>query len=190
MRTQAILLVLVVLGVQWLVAEVSPLVAPEHLSPFTLAVSALTGCFLLHEHLLWRVTPYRLVLGLRPNLGGKWKGTVERKNPDAGAPQKTDVTATIKQTASTIHFRLEGFGDDGALMSDSHTLVAAVEPLANGDHQLIGVYRVTKNSAPLRTHLGGMHLDLRVDGKGRHLQGHFWSQSGKLGEMKLTQAKE
>ncbi len=172
----------------WFLVAVGFFGAPASMAffkPMSIVVGVLTGVLAGWDRWVWRIPKLSLVHGV-PDLNGTWKGQLASlwTDPETGeTPPAIAVVVVIRQTYTSV--TVTTFTEE----STSVSVAAGLTTEPDGRHVLASMYRnEPKLTAQERSrpHHGGVRLNLAGDED--KLEGHYWTDRGTSGEMKLVRA--
>ncbi|MDF4902103.1 hypothetical protein P3551_22735 [Vibrio parahaemolyticus] len=175
----------------WLLAlwfQGMPVLSADFLKPFSIVVGSISAFVTLFNKYLWSWKCFRGWYVKRPNLKGTW--LVELKSSWVDPETNETVPpiygyAVVRQTLTSLSLRLMTKESKSVLIAHS------IEPQEDDDlFKFVGVYR-NEPSIELQGRRSEMHhgsFSLEVHGVPTYeLEGHYWTDRGTKGSMKLTQ---
>ena len=173
----------------WLIAlwvQGMPVLSADFVKPFGTVVGAITLAITLFNKYLWASPIFRGWYVKRPDLRGSWK--VELKSSWVN-PQTGEVVppiygyAVIRQTLTSLSLRL--------MTKESRSVLVAYsidQQEDEGLFRLVGVYRnepkIELQGVRSEIHHGSFALEIHGTPV-YELQGHYWTDRGTKGGMKL-----
>lgn len=177
----------------WLLAlwiQGMPVLSADFIKPFGLVVGAITLVVGLFNKYAWAWAIFRGWYIKRPDLRGTWK--VEFKsswiNPETNEPSPEKIAyVAIRQSLTSLSFRL--MTDESRSVLIAHS----IEQQEEGDlFKLVGVYRneprIEFQGDRSEIHHGAFSLEIHGTPV-IELEGHYWTDRGTKGSMKLIQNK-
>lgn len=174
----------------WLLAlwaQGMPVLSAEFVKPFSLVVGAITLVVTLFNKYLWPLKIFRGWYVKRPDLRGTWKVELKSSwiNPETGEGIAPIIGyAVIRQTLTSLSFRL--------MTKESRSVLVAysIDQQENEDlFKLVGVYRnepkIELQGVRSEIHHGSFALEIHGT-RVYELQGHYWTDRGTKGGMKLV----
>jgi hypothetical protein len=174
----------------WLLAlwiQGMPILSADFVKPFSLVVGAITLLITLFNKYLWSLRVFRGWYVKLPDLRGTWKVELKSSwiNPETGESISPIVGyAVIRQSLTSLSLRL--------MTKESRSVLIAysIEQQEDEDlFKLVGVYRnepqIELQGVRSEIHHGSFALE--VHGSPVYeLQGHYWTDRGTKGSMKLA----
>lgn len=174
----------------WLLAlwlQGMPVLSAEFVKPFSIVVGAITLLVTLFNKYLWSLKVFKGWYVKRPDLRGTWKAElksswIDSETGNSSAPIMGYVV--IRQSLTTLSFRLMTKESRSRLVANS------IDQEEDDDlFKLIGVYRnepkIELQGARSEIHLGSFALEIHGSPV-YELEGHYWTDRGTKGGMKLT----
>lgn len=173
----------------WLMAlwiQGMPVLNADFVKPFSIVVGAITLFVTLFNKYLWALSIFRGWYVKRPDLRGSWKVELKSSWTD---PQTGEVAApiygyaVIRQTLTSLSLRL--------MTKESRSVLVAYsidQQEDEGLFRLVGVYRnepkIELQGVRSEIHHGSFALEIHGTPV-YELQGHYWTDRGTKGSMKL-----
>lgn len=179
------LTILVWLLVLW--AQGMPVLSLNFIKPFSAVVGLIMLLVTLFNKFLWSWSIFKGWYVKRPDLRGSWKVELKSNwtNPDNGnGIESIYGYVVIRQTLTSLSLRL--------MTSESKSILVAynIEPQEDeGLYKLIGVYRnepkIELQGLRSEIHYGSISLEIHGSPV-YELEGHYWTDRGTKGSMKLS----
>jgi hypothetical protein len=174
----------------WLLAlwiQGMPVLSADFIKPFGIVVGVITFVVAIFNKYLWSLGLFRGWYVRRPDLRGTWKVELKSSwvNPETGKIiDPIYGYAVIRQSLTSLSFRLMTKESKSVLVAHS------IDQQEDEDlYRLVGVYRnepkIELQGVRSEIHHGSFALDIH----GRpvtELQGHYWTDRGTKGGMRLT----
>jgi hypothetical protein len=174
----------------WLIAlwvQGMPVLSAEFVKPFGIVVGAITAFVTIFNKYIWSWKIFKGWYVKRPDLRGSWKVELKSSwvNPETGKViDPIYGYAVIRQTLTSLSFRL--------MTKESRSVLIAYsfEPQEDdGLFKLVGVYRnepkIELQGVRSEIHHGSFALEIHGSPV-YELQGHYWTDRGTKGGMKLS----
>jgi hypothetical protein len=136
---------------------------------------------------LWKLRILRGWFVKRPVIDGTWKVEIRSNwlNPQTNdTPSPITAYMVVRQTLSTLSMRL--------LTTESTSMLVGTEIVCSPDglYCISGVYRNEpwfdfRHRSDI--HYGGLWLQIAEDGEAKAIEGHYWTDRGTAGSMKLIE---
>jgi hypothetical protein len=155
-----------------------------HAAPFSVVVGGLVLVGMWFEHQLWRL-PLIDRFVKRPNLRGTWEAELKSSYEKPGTDEPIRCFIAIKQSYSTLQFRLMTPESESWLIAESITASPK-----GGDYQVVGVY-INQPNVHVRNrseiHRGTLWLDTHgPKERPTALSGEYWTDRGTKGTLSLN----
>jgi hypothetical protein len=176
----------------WLVAlwvQGMPVLSLEFIKPFGIVVGAITLFVALFNKYAWSWKIFQGWYVNRPDLRGTWQVELKSNwiNPETNEPIPPIIAyAVIRQTLTSLSLRLM------TKESRSKLIAHSIEKEEDGVFRLAAIYR-NEPKIELQGDRSEIHhgsLSLEIHGSPVDLmEGHYWTDRGTKGSMKLTGKK-
>lgn len=174
----------------WLIAlwiQGMAVLSADFIKPFGIVVGTITLIVALFNKYAWSWKIFQSWYVKRPNLMGTWKVELKSSwiNPETNEPiPPITAYATVRQSLTSLSFRLMTKESRSVLIAHS------IERQEEDDlYKLVGVYR-NEPKIELQGQRSEMHhgsFSLEIHGNPvAELEGHYWTDRGTKGSMKLT----
>lgn len=153
------------------------------LSGTVATISLIAVCF---ERWAWRWRIFRGWLVGRPDFAGTWRCRLRStyRDPESGEPVEKAAYAVIRQTLTTLSFRL---------YTDSARSHSIAEKIHSSDGDLFSLTVAYQNVPEVELrggqsaiHYGCSHFD-HIDHDADTLSGHYWTDRGTAGSIVLKE---
>lgn len=183
------LTVLVWLLALW--AQGMPVLSPDFLKPFGLVVGFISLVVTVFNKYVWAFSWLRGWYVKRPDIRGTWQVELHSNwvNPETnqGIPP-IQAYAVIRQSLTSLSLRLMTKESRSVLIAHS------IEPQEDDDlYKLVGIYRNEPKIElqGLRSEMHHGSFALEIHGSPPYeLQGHYWTDRGTKGSMRLSNRKK
>ena len=173
----------------WLLAlwvQGVPVLNADFLKPFSIVVTVISSVVIVFDKYLWSCRLFKGWYIKRPDLRGTWKVELHSSwvNPETNEviPQINGY-AVIRQSLTSLSFRL--------MTKESRSVLVAhsIEQQEDDElYKLVGVYRnepkIELQGIRSEIHHGSFALEIHGSPV-YELQGHYWTDRGTKGSMKL-----
>jgi hypothetical protein len=173
----------------WLLAhwmQGMPVLSANFLKPFGIVVSVITGVVVIFNNYLWSFKLFQGWYVKRPDLRGTWRVELQSSwiNPETNEViSQINGYAVIRQSLTSLSFRLMAKESRSVLVA--HSIEQQED---EGLYKLVGVYRneptIELQGVRSEIHHGSFALDVHGNPV-YELQGHYWTDRGTKGSMKL-----
>jgi hypothetical protein len=174
----------------WLIAlwiQGMPVLSADFIKPFGIVVGAITLIVTLFNKYAWSWIIFRGWYVKRPDLRGTWEVELKSSwiNPETNEPiPPITAYATIRQSLTSLSFRLMTLESRSVLIA--HSIESQEE---DSLFKLVGVYRnepkIELQGDRSEIHHGSFSLEIHGSPV-VELEGHYWTDRGTKGSMKLT----
>ncbi len=174
----------------WLIAlwlQGMPVLSSDFIKPFSTVVGAITVFVIVFNKYLWSWKGFRGWYVKRPDLRGTWKVELKSSWVNAETSKVIDPIygyAVIRQSLTSLSCRL--------MTQESRSVLVAhsIDQQEDEDlYKLVGVYRnepkIELQGVRSEIHHGSFALDIHGNPV-YELQGHYWTDRGTKGGMKLS----
>ena len=174
----------------WLIAlwiQGMAVLSADFIKPFGIVVGTITLIVTLFNKYAWSWKIFQGWYVKRPNLMGTWKVELKSSwiNPETNEPiPPITAYATVRQSLTSLSFRLMTKESRSVLIAHS------IEQQEEDDlYKLVGVYRnepkIELQGQRSEIHHGSFSLEIHGNPV-VELEGHYWTDRGTKGSMKLT----
>ena len=177
----------------WLIAlwvRGEPVLSIEFIQPFSIVVGAITIIAALFNKYAWSWKIFKGWYVNRPDLRGTWKVVLESSwiKPDTNEKKHPIIGyAVIRQTFTSLSIRLM------TTESRSKLVAQSIKKEDDGLFRIAAIYR-NEPKIELQGNRSEMHYGsflLEIHGSPVSLmEGHYWTDRGTKGSMKLTEHKK
>ena len=176
----------------WLIAlwvQGMPVLTVEFIKPFSIVVGAITVVAAIMNKYAWSWQIFSGWYVNRPDLRGSWKVELKSNwiNPETNEGVPPIIAyAVIRQTLTSLSLRLM------TKESRSKLIAHSIEKEEDGLFRLAAIYRnepkIELQGDRSEIHHGSFSLDIHGSPV-TVIEGHYWTDRGTKGSMKLTEKK-
>jgi len=177
--------------VVWLLAlwaQGMPVLSAEFLKPFSIVIGATSFTVAIFNKYLWALRCFKGWYVRRPDIRGTWKVELRSNWIDPKTGEQIGPIhgyAVVRQSLTSLSIRL--------MTQESRSILVAHSIDEQEDEnlfKLVGVYRnepkIELQGVRSEIHQGSFALDIHGD-PAYHLEGHYWTDRGTKGAMKLKE---
>jgi hypothetical protein len=158
----------------------------EHIKPYSLTLTVLTGGWSLFDKYLWRMWPCKKFVRM-PNINGMWRAVLQSSYEDPKTGERKGPIGAyiaIQQTFTSLSIRLMT-----AEEHESFLVASSFDIKKDGTTYIYGVYQGVPNILDRKTvssiHYGSFRYKV-IGTPVTEIAGHYWTDRNTSGSIQLS----